>query len=155
MNNFQPNYSTYSDSELKEALDSIDKSLFCERTNQIQAELNRRTSKRQIAVEHVTQVKATDNKSKVPSILTKTDSKIVHFIIRVWCVILFYLPAVDFYEIITVGTTYARRHGTITFDSNPLIFSIEVAKSVFLAVLLILGFFKNPMTLGKKNASKA
>ncbi|MBO1254823.1 hypothetical protein J3L16_03860 [Alteromonas sp. 5E99-2] len=155
MNDFQPNYSTYSYFELKEALESIDKSLFSERANQIQAELDKRTSKSQMVGDHAEQIKATDNKLKTPNILTKTDSKIVHFIIRVWCMILFYLPAVELYEIITVGTTYARRHGTITFDSDPFIFSIEVVKSLIFAVLLVLGFFKNPMMLGKKNEPKA
>lgn len=151
MNNFQPNYSTYSVSELKEALESIDKSLFPERVNQIQSELNKRTSKSQMKGDQTKQNEAMGSKPKVPNILTKTDSKIVHFIIRVWCIILFYLPAVDLHEIFTVGTTYARRHGTITFDSDPFIFSIEVLKSVFLAVLLFIGFVKNPMELGKKN----
>ena len=146
MSDLKPDYSSYSVAELNEAKESVDKLQFPERF-----------AERGVGNPEATNVqKSAENPvKKVPNILTKTDSKIIHFIIRVWCIILFYLPASDLHEVFMEGTTYARRLGTISYDSNPISFSIEVAKSIVLAGLLIFAFIKNPLALGKKGEPKA
>jgi len=153
MSDLKPDYSSYSVAELNEARESIDKLQFPERLAEIQSVL----AQRGVGNPETTNVqKSVKNPvKKVPNILTKTDSKIIHFIIRVWCIVLFYLPASDFHEIFMEGTTYARRLDTISYDSNPISFSIEVAKSIILAGLLIFGFVKNPLAWGKKGEPKA
>ena len=153
MSDLKPDYSSYSVAELNEARESIDKHQFPERLAEIQSEL----AQRGVDNPETTNVQKSVKKpvEKVHNILTKTDSKIIHFIIRVWCIVLFYLPASDLHEIFMEGTTYARRLGTISYDSNPISFSIEVAKSIILSGFLIFEFVKNPLALGKKGEPKA
>ncbi|MEC8965240.1 MAG: hypothetical protein VX649_13155 [Pseudomonadota bacterium] len=153
MSDLKPDYSSYSVAELNEARETVDKLQFPERFAEIQSELAERGVGNPEATN--AQKSAENTVKKVPNILTKTDSKIIHFIIRVWCIILFYLPASDLHEVFMEGTTYARRLGTISYESNPFSFSIEVAKSIVLAGLLIFGFIKNPLALGKKGEPQA
>lgn len=128
----EPDYKNYSTSELKEAMGSIDRVSYPKRFKTIESELLKR------------QPVVVNEENPAVSIVTKTDGKIVHFIIRLWCVGLFYLPYSDLYEAYFEGTTYTRHHGLITYSSEPILFTIEIGQSIFFAAILILGFIKNP-----------
>ncbi|WP_124916998.1 hypothetical protein [Alteromonas flava] len=132
-------------------METIDKVRLPDRVIEIKRELSKREN----------QVKATNKeivsnskRNNVPNILTKTDGKIVHFIIRVWCLILIYFPTSRLYEAYLYGTIYYRRYGDIAFFDDPLAFSLEVFQSVLFAGLLIFAFIKNPFSLFK-NEEKA
>lgn len=151
MQDLRPNYSSYSEQELHEALETIDKVRFPDRVLEIRREL----SNRENPTNATNKESGSNSKStNVPNILTKTDGKIFHFIIRVWCLILIYLPASRLYEAYLYGTIYRRRYGDVAFFSDPLTFSLEVLKSVIFAGILIFAFFKNPFSLFK-NGEKA
>lgn len=148
MQDLRPNYSSYSNQELLEALEAIDKAQFPERVLEIKAELNKRKNQTGAVVKPISIKNESYN---VPNILTKTDGEIVHLIIRVWCLALIYFPSSRLYEAFTEGTIYVRRLGDTTFFDDPIIFSFEVLKSVAGAVVLIFCFAKNPFALFKKS----
>ncbi|WP_371189195.1 hypothetical protein [Thalassotalea maritima] len=137
----EPDYKNYSTSELKEAMGSIDRGSYPERFKTIESELLKRQP---VVVNEENPIQEKSIEKPAVSIVTKTDGKIVHFIIRLWCVGLFYLPYTDLYDAYFEGTTYTRYHGLITYSSDPMLFTIEIGKSIFFAAILILGFIKNP-----------
>tara|TARA_R110002167_G_C12628710_1_gene647420 strand:+ start:60 stop:515 length:456 start_codon:yes stop_codon:yes gene_type:complete len=148
MQDLPPNYSSYSNGELLEALGAIDKSQFPERVSEIKAELSKRKTQTEATIK---QKPLKNESSHVPNILTKTDGKIVHFIIRVWCIGLIYFPSSRLCEAFTAGTIYVKRHGDMTLAGEPIIFSFEVFKSVAVAVVLIFCFVKNPFSFFNKS----
>lgn len=139
-----PKYSEYSVNELKEALETIDRTRFPDRGAIIENELNSRNNSFTINKK----VSLTLNDSPINA-FTRTDAKVAHFIIRVWCLGLFYLPASKFYAVHPNHPIYDRKLGEITFDSHPIAYSIEIGLSVLLAIVLILAFVFNPFKYKK------
>ncbi|QHJ10506.1 hypothetical protein FX988_00720 [Paraglaciecola mesophila] len=137
----EPDYKNYSTAELEEAMGSIDRASYPERFKTIESEL---LKSQPVVVNEENPIQEKSIEKPTVPIVTKTDGKIVHFIIRLWCVGLFYIPYNDLYEAYFEGTTYTRHHGLITYSSEPILFTIEIGKSIFFAAILILGFIKNP-----------
>lgn len=78
------------------------------------------------------------------NIVTKTDSKIVHFIIRVWCLIFMYMPGSDLYRAYTEHVVYYKRRGLISLSEEPSLFWWSVGYDLLLASILIAVIIKNP-----------
>lgn len=139
-----PNYSEYSVSELKEALETIDKTRFPDRTAIIENELKTRISSLTKS-----ETVLTERNDKSINAFTSGDAKVAHFIIRLWCVGLFYFPVSKFYAAYQNLPIYKRKIGEITFDSHPVAYSLEIGISFLFAVLLILAFAFNPFKYKK------
>ena len=77
------------------------------------------------------------------NIITNTDKKIIHFIIRVWCLIGFVFFGHSLYKIIDQGWAPTKM-GRAYIDSSPFQYWFSVQVNCVILIFLVWYFFKRP-----------